>query len=1086
MMPKEKSPLRTLQREGDTLKKEIDAYMEECALVLDDSTLKDRTSRMKKLFERCGTLRKKCKALEKKLSNLSKGKEPIVIPNFDEARCDEADRMHALEVRLGKIGSKLEPDEVEESYFNNMKGKDKASERQGNKPSTGWADNDSDDDDDDDDDDSDEEDEENEGEGEEESKMETTNPEEENDEDDEKEDDAKKTKLKRLSVFRRSKTDKGDDDVEKDKKDKDKKDKDKKDKDKKDKKEKDKKGKEKSEKEKEKEKEKERKEQEKKEKKEKEKLEKERKEKEKKEQKEKEQEEKRKKKEKEIAAKSAKSKKGEDGDAKKEKDEDKRPDSPTKRGFGAKLFSRDSKKPKTDTSKQEIVEDGSDDDGDGEDDEDVDGMDSEEGERSEEDMEEEEEEDEEEEEEEGPEDLEEEGEEEEEDEQVKQKKVEAKQDKKKGWSLFRKDKSPQRQIKKENEKDNKKKKIEDKKQVRVQEEEEEEEYEDEGEEEEDEYEDEEEEEEEEEEESEEEQVVVKGKKPQKVESEEEEEDSEEGEEEEEEEEELDDDDEEEEEELFDEESEEESFKPPDEGMDLFEAVCDFDGEEDDDLNFKRGAILTILNVREDGWWMAEDEEGNKGLVPSTYLKLKKEHNDYRDVQSPEVDESGQQDELNESGKELWRGLRKSVTETGVTDVLAAMGAIPAGFRPSTTARHLKSDAYTLCNFLKPRFTESCLGFQDLNWSPHENQIRAKTVRLQKILTILMVRNMPACGVGIEIRSRHVRICFFNGDKILSNIHTIQATWNKNDPKTWRFSPKVTSLLPSILDGDCFIRSSHTEENIGLLFELCLSYVRPKTGEKGELSCGWVNVPLYDTSTGAPIVNKMYDLQVQGGTPYEQEVEVDPSISRRKDSTSSTGSSSKFRSMMSANKQPRLQIKFITPTKEQKPLLDMLPETIVSSLSYLPFLSIFRNLQAVEVLRDRIDLQNADLIHDPVLANFPEATKYPDIMDALRSCWADKKLKNKKIDKKNPEQMKELFMTTFMDSVYPIMRLPSLPPYKWADEDRDIERWQVISEFLQSNKQKGILASFLAPGGEHTPFDMTEVAFNLFDSFQELK
>ena len=29
----------------------------------------------------------------------------------------------------------------------------------------------------------------------------------------------------------------------------------------------------------------------------------------------------------------------------------------------------------------------------------------------------------------------------------------------------------------------------------------------------------------------------------------------------------------------------------------------------------------------------------------------------------------------------------------------------------------------------------------------------------------------------------------------------------------------------------------------------------KTGEKGEFSCGWVHVPLYDEATGAPILNK---------------------------------------------------------------------------------------------------------------------------------------------------------------------------------------------------------------------------------------
>ena len=32
-------------------------------------------------------------------------------------------------------------------------------------------------------------------------------------------------------------------------------------------------------------------------------------------------------------------------------------------------------------------------------------------------------------------------------------------------------------------------------------------------------------------------------------------------------------------------------------MGLYEAICDFDGEEDDDLNFKRGTVVTVLKVR---------------------------------------------------------------------------------------------------------------------------------------------------------------------------------------------------------------------------------------------------------------------------------------------------------------------------------------------------------------------------------------------------------------------------------------------------------------------------------------------------------
>ncbi|XP_033629415.1 nephrocystin-1-like [Asterias rubens] len=520
------------------------------------------------------------------------------------------------------------------------------------------------------------------------------------------------------------------------------------------------------------------------------------------------------------------------------------------------------------------------------------------------------------------------------------------------------------------------------------------------------------------------------------------------------------------------------FQPPDEGMERFEAVCDFNPEQTEDLGFRCGDIVTVLNAREDGWWMAEDEEGNRGLVPSTYLKLKKDYSDHRDLQSPEHENQDHgQGARRKSGTELWKGLKKAMTETSVTDVLTAMGAIPSGFRPSLTARLLKEDQYTLSHILKPRLSPSSLAFKDLFWNPQENQIRARSVRVQKMFSVMMIKNMPQVGAGIEAKNRHIRVAVFDGEKVLSNIHTVQATYVESDPKTWRFSPKMTGMLPSALDGDCFVRTTHTQENIGLLFECCLTYLRTKTGEKGEFSCGWVHLPLFDETTGAPIVNKVYEVPIKGGTPFEQDVDVDPSISRK-------ASTSKFRTMMTANKLPRLVIKLVTPTKEQKAELDTLPDTVVSSTCYVPALSFYRKLLADALLTDRIDLQNTDLIHSPVLASFPHATLYPDIMDALRTCWADKKRTMKKSDKRDLGQLKKQFSDACMESVYPLIQSATLPLYKFGDTDNDQERWEEISSLTKHNQTTGILHYLLQPGVMHTPFEITEVTFDLLEVYSE--
>jgi len=116
--------------------------------------------------------------------------------------------------------------------------------------------------------------------------------------------------------------------------------------------------------------------------------------------------------------------------------------------------------------------------------------------------------------------------------------------------------------------------------------------------------------------------------------------------------------------------------------------------------------------------------------------------------------------------------------------------------------------------------------------------------------------------------------------------------------------------------------------------------------------------------------------LNGGTPYEKGVEVDPSISRR-------AHGSVFHQMMTMRRQPQLLVKLRSLNRRSRDLLSLLPETLIGSMCSIHLLIFYRQILGDVLLKDRMSMQSADLISNPVLATFPKLLEQPDMMDALR-------------------------------------------------------------------------------------------------------
>ncbi|XP_074484515.1 nephrocystin-1-like [Sebastes fasciatus] len=88
--------------------------------------------------------------------------------------------------------------------------------------------------------------------------------------------------------------------------------------------------------------------------------------------------------------------------------------------------------------------------------------------------------------------------------------------------------------------------------------------------------------------------------------------------------------------------------PSEPHVDIYTALSDFRGEQDGDLSVQRGEVVRIIRRTADGWWLAQDTKGNRGVVPKTYLKagsaVEDDEDDDDDDDNDEKDDDDSEEE----------------------------------------------------------------------------------------------------------------------------------------------------------------------------------------------------------------------------------------------------------------------------------------------------------------------------------------------------------------------------------------------------------------------------------------------------------
>jgi len=126
--------------------------------------------------------------------------------------------------------------------------------------------------------------------------------------------------------------------------------------------------------------------------------------------------------------------------------------------------------------------------------------------------------------------------------------------------------------------------------------------------------------------------------------------------------------------------------------------------------------------------------------------------------------------------------------------------------------------------------------------------------------------------------------------------------------------------------------------------------------------------------GAPVPNKTYEILLNGGTPFDTGVDLDPSINLK-------ASSRRFQQVVRSNRLQRLTVKLISHQKRE--IYDMLPDTLLTCHVYAQFISLYRQLLIEVVMDEGCDSQVAGFIMDPVISTFPKILRTSDVMDALK-------------------------------------------------------------------------------------------------------
>ena len=441
----------------------------------------------------------------------------------------------------------------------------------------------------------------------------------------------------------------------------------------------------------------------------------------------------------------------------------------------------------------------------------------------------------------------------------------------------------------------------------------------------------------------------------------------------------------------------------------FRAKGNFQSQEDGDLTIRKDEILRFVQRNDDDWWLFENAQGERGLVPINFiepcapvpLKL-----------SPPARPAGSSLTI-----EAWNRT----------------GEIPSGFVASQLGPLSRSAKYKLFDKLRPLTGASNLFLTHLHWNYNDERIAGEPVDSQRFVYLQERLRIPRIKTDhIEILCRCLRICLTDETKIVSNIHSMRAFCDDDDDddddtETWSFE-KPTSQTLIEHHSKLLLRSNRTDKSstLFLLMELCQICRSKTSGERCEIGCGWLKIPL-DLSK-----SQSYDELIAGGRIDEPNVLLD----QRYQQLRSDG----LRGKLHRRRRARLKFKveFCDKDDEKLPFSHLPTTSIVVPSDLIVLLAFYRNELAFQC-RQKICTKPIDSV---LLGTFAHALDQPDLLfPFLHRARSKKKFDFQRLRKK--------FLQIYESFVYPLLSHVRLSRYDFAEETIINARATLINERIRN-------------------------------------